>query len=133
MNPIFKGQAVKGVLVLSDPEKFRRHLIFNEGEVQVIVRKQKDQRSLNQNNYYFGVVVEILSEHLGYFREEMHEILKAMFLSVRILVKEEPVTYSKSTVTLDTAEFEKYLSNIRIWASRDLGCYVPTPNESEAI
>ncbi len=90
-------------------------------------------RSLPQSKYYFGVVVKIISDELGYTREEVHEICKQMFLSEIIFLKTKKgvrqIRVPKSTTELKTVEFEEYLSSIRQWASMELGIYIPTPNE----
>lgn len=90
-------------------------------------------RSLPENRYYFGVIVQILSDELGYSREEVHEICKHLFLSEVIFLKTKDgfkeMRIPKSTTQLKTIEFEDYLSNIRQWASIELSIYLPLPNE----
>src|SRR3990167_9114034 len=36
----------------------------------------RNQRSTNQNNYYFGVVLAVISAHTGHSPQELHEIFK---------------------------------------------------------
>ena len=97
--------------------------------------KRAFPRSNPENRYYWGVIVSILSDELGYSTWEMHEILKAKFLRHIAFVKTkdgvEEVEISGSTAHLSTSEFEKYLENIRIWASSDLEISIPLPNEGE--
>jgi len=91
-------------------------------------------RSNPENRYYWGVIVELLSQELGYEREEMHEILKAIFLKEKTFLKTkagvEEVAFARSTSELNTAEFEDYLRRIRVFASTELGIFVPLPNEA---
>jgi hypothetical protein len=92
-------------------------------------------RSLSQNAYYWGVIIDLLSEHCGFTTDEMHEILKHKFLrrSVWIVKKhgiEEQSIITKSTQELTTKEFEDYLSKVREWSSLELGVYIPLPNEA---
>ena len=80
------------------------------------------------------MVIDLLSEEIGHTPEEMHEILKAKFLSHKVYIKHkdgivEEVTYVKSSADLTTKEFEEYLTKIRVWASADMGILVPLPNE----
>jgi hypothetical protein len=75
-------------------------------------------RSNPQNRYFHGVVLPLLSDHTGYTDEEMKGILKYKF---RV----------KHTSSLDTKGFEEFCSQIRQWASRDLGCWIPEPNETD--
>lgn len=95
--------------------------------------KEARIRSTPENKYYWGVCVQILSDELGYHRNEIHEILKGMFLSeVKFLkTKEgiEEIRIPKSTAELTTIGFENYLSDIRQWSSAELGIWLPEPNE----
>lgn len=84
------------------------------------------QRSLEQNAYYWGVVIKILSGEIGYSKEEMHEALKVKFLSYEN-VKGIPTVMS--TTQLNTKQFEVYLEMIRRWASMDMGIVIPEPNQ----
>lgn len=88
------------------------------------IKAVKTTRSTLQNNYYWGVVIKIISDELGYTPDEVHEILRYKFLFVQ---GEFP--YVRSTTSLNTVEFEEYMINIRMWASLQFGCYIPLPNE----
>ena len=63
-TPIFNGVVSKGKLKLSNTDRFNNYLLSLDGEVEVLVRYPKKDRSLNQNRYYFGVVVEIISQRV---------------------------------------------------------------------
>ena len=76
------------------------------------------QRSSPQNRYFHGVVLPLLADHTGYTDDEMKGVVKYKF-------------GIKSTAELTTAEFEDFCSRIRMWASRDLECWIPEPNETE--
>jgi len=119
----------QGKLKIHDIEKYRRELSkFDEGEeVRVEIEKWFKKRSNPQNRYYWGVVIDILSFHTGYTSEELHEALKAKFLPNRIILDEE---VSSTTKELTTAEFEEYMRKIRTFASMELDCYIPDPNEA---
>ena len=47
----------------------------------VEVKKQRNNRSNMQNNYYWKCIVQTLAEEIGYFPDEMHDILKVKFAS----------------------------------------------------
>ena len=101
-----------------------------DGDIMSLsISKFKEFRSNPQLRYYFAVPVKILSEHLGYHVDEMHEILKHMFNPKMIDVKGYCVEIGGSTGDLKTDEMEDYLSKIRMWASSDLNVYIPLPNE----
>lgn len=98
-----------------------------DGEYTLGIKKWFKQRSLEENSYYWGVVVETLSRHTGYTPEEMHDALKTKFLPH--MVDEFGLSHTTSTKALNTKGFEKYLEDIRRWAASDLGCIIPLPNE----
>jgi hypothetical protein len=124
MTPLFNATTDGSKLIFEAPIRVSNYLrTLKEQKLEVIVRKLRSQRSTLQNNYYFGVVVEILSKHTGYTSDEMHEILKYKFLKVK-----GKMEYIQSTTKLTTAEFESYLEKIKQWAALDLDCYIPDPN-----
>lgn len=137
MNPRFKAFIKDRKLVFYTPEMVENYLIGIQGDVEVVIRKwcEKIQRSIEQNRYYWGVVIKILSEATGYTGDEIHEILKQLFLSKRVYFKTkkgvEVHKIPQSTTGLTTAKMEEYLSQIRQWASIELGVYIPLPNEVE--
>ena len=81
MIPILYGQVKDGKLKLDAPQGYLVQLSSLEGQrIELTIRKERHARSLSQNRYYWGVIIEILSNHFGYDREEMHEALKFKFL-----------------------------------------------------
>lgn len=127
MIPVFHGKMVKRCFVCDDQYLFNQFNDALDGKrVDVTIRKERSIRSLNENNYYWGVVLQLLSEHTGYTTDEMHEICKHQFLMVH-----GQFDYVKSTTKLNTVEFEEYLDKIKNWAAV-LGVNVPNPNECEA-
>ncbi len=96
-------------------------------------RWEVKSRSNSQNSYYWGVVIETLSDELGYTPDEMHEIIKHRFLTQNDIIKGKTgavyVSHSKSTTSLTTKEFEDLMTRIRQWASMDLGIFIQEPNE----
>lgn len=136
MIPKFHCKTVKGQLILNDKKAFDEYVqSLTDGEYDLILKEKKSQRSLNQNSYYWGVPVKLISDHTGHTPNEVHELLKSMFLKKYLDVdtKEGQQTFSivRSTVSLNTKEMEEYLANIRMWASMDLGVVIPEPNEVE--
>ena len=101
----------------------------------VDVKKQKNNRSMMQNNYYWKCIVQVLAEELGYFPNEIHDILRAKFLNewemLEINDKKIGINKIGSTATLNTKGFEVYAEQIRIWALSELGIRLMLPNEYE--
>ena len=95
--------------------------------------KEARIRSTPENRYYWGVIIEILAEEIGYHKFEMHEILKAMFLKDMKILKTKngikEISISKSTASLRVSDFEEYLTQIRLWAITEMGMMIPEPNE----
>lgn len=138
MIPKFKAMTNCGALLVLNQDGFRKHLLsFKKDQLlEVIVRPFRKDRSDNQNRYYHGVVVNLISDHLGYSADETHEVLKSLFLSHQKIYKGNksnymPVSITKSTATLKTTEFEDYLKKIREWAYVEFGLTIPLPNEVE--
>lgn len=114
--------------------------LFTGKDVTITVERKKKVRSIEQNSYYWGVVVAIVREGLvdvGYKvgMDETHELLKAKFaLREHINTKTGEVLESKqSTVTMTTTEFMGYLADIQQWSAEYLNVYVPDPNEQLKI
>ena len=101
----------------------------------VNVKKQRNNRSTMQNNYYWACIVQPLSSELGYFPDEMHDTLKVKFSSEwqSIEINEKQIGLQKvnSTASMNTKDFEVYAEQIRIWALTDLGIRLMLPNEYE--
>tara|TARA_R100000808_G_scaffold17194_1_gene38183 strand:- start:482 stop:865 length:384 start_codon:yes stop_codon:yes gene_type:complete len=99
----------------------------------VDVKKQKTNRSIMQNNYYWKCIVQALAQELGYFNDEMHDILKVKFSSewqsIQINDKTIGLQTVNSTARMNTKAFEVYAETIRIWALSELGIRLMLPNE----
>lgn len=112
--------------------KFFYNLIRKlEGEyVRVSIEKWKEKRSDNQNRYYWGVVLKMLSDKTGHHPDELHEAFIKKFLSHKVILGE---VVSERSSSLTTTEFEEYMSKIRTFASHPdegLNTFIPLPNEA---
>jgi hypothetical protein len=135
MIPKFMGRfSDKDGPVLFDKEKSRQERYlekFKDGDLiykTVGKVRERKQRSLEQNAYYQGVVLKILSEYTGYDHDEMHDALRYKFLAYENV---DGLMTILSTTQLNTKEFEVFLSRIRRWAAMDMGVFIPKPNEVE--
>jgi len=101
----------------------------------VDVKKQRNTRSNMQNNYYWSCIVQPLSNELGYYPDEIHDLLKLKFStqweSIELNDKVIGVQVVKSTARMDSKAFEIYADQIRMWAMTDLGIRLMLPNEFE--
>jgi hypothetical protein len=118
-----------GRLHLADPALFKRTVAqLANSRVEVTVRRRKARRTLRQNAYYWGVVVAILAEHLGYQQDEMHDALKYKFLRTEADAI-EGLPRVRSSADLNTAEFNAYVENVVTWAGAEFGVVIPDPGE----
>lgn len=123
---------------ISNPQEIRK--LFSELQdgiylVRVATRKA---RSLDQNEYYWGVVCDMVRDALndaGYREvktpEDAHEIMKKLFLKTKKYNRKNGRTKETtgSTATLTTVEFNNYIDEIIQWAAEYLSIQIPLPNE----
>ena len=76
------------------------------------------------------MVVELLSQELGYETEEVHNLLKSMFLKRRVILKGKEYISIGSTAKLSTAQFTDYIEKIKRFSSLELSIIIP---ESENV
>jgi len=135
MTPILKARIVKTHLYFVDVPKYIEYISrFKPDQIlDVIIRKPSRNRTLSQNNYLWGVCYKIIGDELGYDVEEIHEIMKQRFLKRQkdITFKGKNITLEKtlSTTKLSTAQFNQYVDKVKMFASSELGIYIPDPNE----
>lgn len=133
-TPVWKAVKIEGSrFTILDRPKLETYLRGLPDDLDVVItahKEAKPTRSVQQNSYYWGVVIAMIAEHTGHDADEVHEALKTMFLRKHQLnFGSNLVSITPTTTTLDTALMEAYLSRIREWASLDLGLFVPLPNE----
>lgn len=118
-----------------DKQSLFSYLKELQNDYIVSVKKQRNTRSNMQNSYYWKCIVQGLAEELGYFPNEMHDALRAKFLSEyeMISINDNQIAINKigSTTALNTKSFEQYTEQIRVWALTDLGIRLMLPNEYE--
>ena len=96
-----------------------------------ISRKYK-KRSIPENNYYWGVIIEMLYKHsnrfAGYTKQEIHDALRWQHLRIERIGK-PPSVRSTADESFTTKDAEEYYEMIRIEASVEDGITIPLPNE----
>ncbi len=125
-TPKFYGRVLRNTIKFDLPDKWKVYLSGLEGkQVEVTVRKERTGRTLSQNAYYWGVVVEILGEHFGYDSEGMHFALKLKFLKTH---EDTDLVTVQSTAKLSISEMCDYIDRIMRWAAEE-GVYIPEAGE----
>lgn len=108
---------------------------MDSGNYKVFVCDDRPSRSLQQNAYYWAVVIPLMADHLGYTKIECHELFKIQFLPRhQIEVDGKKYSYSQSTRSLNTKQFAEYLEEI-IALAVSMDVYIPEAGEvpDEAI
>lgn len=131
LSPVILGSVVAGKFSADDKDLLRRAFWPHEGKrVELTVKRHRKNRTLPQNNYYWGVVVPMVGDAIGESDlEAIHEVLKREHNYYIKPVGKQEIRVPMSTADLNTAEFEEYLEKIRRWASEWLSLYIPLPNE----
>lgn len=125
------------ILDLSNPTQKKLLIEFiksRDGLHWIDIRRCRDQRSLNQNAYLWGVVYprvarsmsELWGERIDNY--DVHEFLKDKFLKRPMIDRRsgEVVGYTvPSSASLDTAEFGEYLDQIIKFAGEYLSIDIP--------
>ena len=115
---------------------------FNGKEVVVSFERKKIKRSLDQNAYYWGVVIPSIVKgliNLGWndltigneaHHYGIHEFLKKKFLDNGKIICDihgVAIEIPPSTKILTKSEFMDYLDKIIRWSAEDLKTVIPPP------
>jgi hypothetical protein len=114
--PIFEAHVVDKRLKMLEHVKKSVSLwvrTFPDGtKLDIVIKKQKAQRTNEQNKYYWGVVIPILADYFGYESDEMHMVLRGKFLRIHD-EKHPDFVIAKSTTKLSTTDFVEYIEVIQ--------------------
>lgn len=124
----FPGTIKDCKLFLDKPDQLKQHLqTFPTGKrVEVTVEKVTHKRSNQQNRWYWGCILKLISEHTGDTPEDLHEALKIHFAPKHVVGN---IVIASSSRYLDTLEFGQYCEKVRQWAAEYLGINIPDPSE----
>lgn len=115
---------------------------LTEGRWTVVITKAKKKRSLPQNAYYHGVIINEVKQGLiamGFEphlldNEMVHEMLKNKFLKKDVANEEgQFITIVQSTASLSTVEFTEFIEQIQQWAAEFLGIVILSPGEQSEM
>lgn len=134
MDPVFrvsmpdKGHRILRVLSDWYTEWAEYFNSFAGNDVELIIRKARRPNTRPEQNYYRGVVVQMIADEIGETPQRAHEILQAEFFTY---IDDCGFRFVRSTAIGEwtTAEWEEKMQEIRMWASDFLGVSIPLPNE----
>jgi len=109
-------------------------LVWTDGPVNITVERRHATRSVQANAYYWGVVIKALSEYTGSTPDEIHQVLKMMFLPKDLAIASPngevigEFVIGGSTTRLNTVDFYEYVETIRVWAFEKLDVDIAPPD-----
>lgn len=146
IHPKFFGKISNGRAALypTDKKYFDGYLnTFMDGqEIEMTIKNKFKKRTSkqygegsNQNGYYWGVPMVIISEEMGEFdKEDLHNWIQVQVGHSRMMPGGTIVP--KGTSKLSAGEFEDYCAKVRMWCAIpgnlcEEGAYIPEPHEVE--
>jgi hypothetical protein len=120
-----------GVLDVSQTQKqaMRRWVRTLKGQdVEIVVRKKQDKRSIDQNAYFHAVPVELMAEEWGVSHDEAYYLLLAEWKGYKDgPLGRMPNVTSGSKLTRE--DFSALIKWVLDYGPSEWNCYIPAPNE----
>lgn len=134
----FYAKLRDGKIVFDNRKIFDKTLAqYEDGKIIVEVRREKNKRTLDQNAYYWGVVLKTISIDTGHTEQELHDVLKAYIPKKTMpFIKKDGSTINvsvpRSTTELSTGEFSEYIERIRAKFAMEFGIIIPEAEGGKA-
>ncbi len=128
LTPILLASLHGHGLRFEDPPAARRYLSTLAGQpLEVIIRKRRTQRTIDQNAYWWAVPVRLLADHCGYSDDQMHYALlgECFGYTVGPTGKHVPNKPASSKLTVD--EFTRLIEWVLVWGPTEMGVEIPAP------
>lgn len=113
---------------------------FKDAEVTLTIEKKQTERTMQQNRYYWGVIIPLVRDALkdaGYraTKDTAHRLIKHLFVQEELVNEQtgELITFTGSTSSLSKDEFMVLIDHIQQWAAEEFGLVIPDPNEQTEI
>lgn len=98
---------------------------FPDGDYLLEIDSKKENRSIEQNRYYW-FYLGLIAEETGYTPDDLHQYYKGKFLTKKILkMFGQDVRIEESTTKQSKGQFCDYLANIMVDSS------IPLPDTTE--
>ena len=133
---------VEGGKLMQNVAKINAEIRKHEGKfIEITIKRKYKRRSIPENRYYFGVVIQIWKDLIfdewgeSWSSEQTHEFLKSQCIFKEMPNKEtgELIKVPLSTADLKTVEFEEYLEKCRRLAFDFFNVQIPLPNEQTIL
>lgn len=132
--PVWHGRIDNdGHFLLSEDERDARREYLQSlagARVEITVRKERTQRSIDQNAYLHAVPFPILAEHFGNSIEEVKYVLMGECFGWHTVAGRE-IPVKPSTSGMSVEECSRFIEWLIPWAMMEHGCAIPLPNEVE--
>jgi hypothetical protein len=104
------------------------------------LEQSRAPRSLALLAYYWGVLVNHVSEEIGEHPRDAHELLKDLHLPSRLHgMRAGAICWrcariiNGSTTVIANDEMQRFCADTQIWAAKSLGIVIPDPNQSDVV
>jgi len=131
----FTGYTKDGNVFFRNQKQISKDILQSGwSEFEVTICKKSKHRSTQQNRWWWACI-NVLSNHLGYSKDQMHEICKFKFLKHELVDEKtgEVFEYLKSTTELTTTEFSTLIESLIQWSAETFNCVLPYPNEQTTL
>lgn len=132
----------KGKILFEQRKEFDDYLVRMDGKkLDLIIKPRVKDRSRQEEKYYYGVVVKMISEEMDTEPKVVHEMLKGWFLrELKDDGKGRKYERVLSITELTDKAFREYWKKCQTWAAlptaedglgpeSGLQLYIPNPNE----
>lgn len=108
---------------------------FKVGEkVSVTIDNERVTASEQQRRYLFGVCYPIMGEYTGHDKDELHDwAMRQHFGTKKVKVGDKVSEVRRSWTTLAKHEGVEFITWLIGFASMELGCVIPSPEEAGYI
>lgn len=114
-----------------DKEELKREIDrLKEGvRFDVKISRHLPKRSIPQNRTYW-MWINCISDETGHTAQEVHEVLKSMFLGMEIIEALNTTTQRPvSTTKLSVTDFSSYMEKVQAWAASEMAIRLPNPED----
>lgn len=101
--------------------------------IELVVREKRPIRSQQANRYWWGVVIPLIADSLGYQPHEHEAVHDAVVRQIAGLRPDSDprLQIRVSTHDMDKEDFGLLIEQTIIWAATDLGIAIPDPQSAE--